>query len=111
MLLKQRSEELQASGCQLYAGAGRGDHGADHLLPGQAQVVTVAELSEYSSCCLVTPSLNEETVEGQEALTAQSLGLNTLGIIFHHHGLEAVQSAGLQVHVEAASLEPGELGV
>ena len=127
MLLKQRSEELQASGGQLYAGAWRGGHGANHLLPGQAQVVTVAEpdqnnlsliynnlshsLSEYSPCGLVTPSLYEETVEGQEALAAQPFGLDPLGVVLHHHGLEAVQGAGLQVHVEAAPLEPGELRV
>ena len=33
MLLKQRSEELQASRGQFYAGAWRGEHGADHLIP------------------------------------------------------------------------------
>ena len=49
MLLKQRSEELQASGGQLYVGAWRGGHRADQLLPGQAQVVTVAEPVQNNS--------------------------------------------------------------
>ena len=43
MLLKQRSEELQTSGGQFYAGAWRGGNGADHLIPDQAQVATVVK--------------------------------------------------------------------
>ena len=59
----------------------------------------------------MTTSLDEQTVEGQEPLAAQTVVLDSFGRIFDDDSFQAVQRPGLQVHLETSLLEPCKLVV
>ena len=126
---EQVVEELQACGGEFHWGAGAGNHRGHQLLPGQVKIVTVTEpetvkqlagslslsafysLPQYCPGSLVTSSLYEQTVQCEEPLAGQTILLDSLGRIFDDDSFQAVQSAGLQVHLETSLLEPGKLVV